>query len=314
MSNVSGLRECWSDIVVNERTLNIDDDNLDLKVSHLTSSLESHCFVKTDEHYSVIPNDIITDDVEETIYLEESEPNRVTENDIEEEDGPNQISEFDVIPEELIIHILSYVPLKELYLNVVLVCKRWKDLALSPILWQYLDINVTTRLTPRCLTNIICKHCSLLKRLDLRNQDQLCDEEILAIAKACPLLYDLTLSFCGEAAKAAKIFAKHCLNLHYLSMEGCNVTDDCLKNFANLPLKGLNVSHCMHISDEGMKSITSKCCNLKEINFDGVQWITDDAVFAIVQNCYQKLEKLWLDGDNLTDAGVKSIAKCKNLK
>lgn len=277
----------------------------------------------TNEQFTVTVHDS-QDDVEETIYLEETANNgtkslldeeRLAHCEIDQDQiQAKSLCYFDVIPSELTIKILSYIPLKELYLNVALVCKTWKDFALSPILWQHLDTQDTQLMTSECLTYIICKHCSLLKSLDLRYNDNICHLDMLAIAKACPLLQDLTLSFCGEIHRTVKIFAQNCLSLQHLNIEGSNITDNCLKHLAALPLKSLNVSHCIHLTDEGLKFITSSCKNLIAINFDGVQWITDSAVFVLVQNCYQTLERLWLDGDNLTDASVQAIAKCKKLK
>lgn len=278
MSNVSGLRKWWSDWA--------------LKSSNNTS----------------IPNRHPQVDVKETLHLQEGSENRGTNGSL----SPNL---FNDLPDELIVEILSFISLKELCLTIPLVCKKWKDFATSPFLWQHLDFNEIKYLTTEALYNIICMKCPLLKRLSLRCRSELSAYEMLNIAKACPLLQQLSLAFCGQInKKIVTMFAEYCPDLQDINLEGCDITDDCMSDLSVLPLIRISVSHCVQLSDDGLKTLATSCSYIQSINFDGIQWITDDAVHVMVEHCHRHLEKLWLDGANLTDNSIRAIASCINLK
>ncbi|XP_031562133.1 F-box/LRR-repeat protein 20-like isoform X2 [Actinia tenebrosa] len=222
---------------------------------------------------------------------------------------------FDDLPEELIMEIFSFISLKELCLTIPLVCKKWKDFAASPLLWQHLDFNEIKCLTTKALYNIICMKCPLLKRLSLKYRSELSAYEMLNIAKACPQLQQLSLAFCGQInEKIVTMFAEYFPDLQDINLEGCDITDGCINDLSILPLKRISVSHCVHLSNDSLKTIATSCSHLQSINFDGIQWITDDAVYVMVEYCHAHLEKLWLDGANLTDNSIQAIANCINLK
>lgn len=222
---------------------------------------------------------------------------------------------FNNLPEELILEILSFISLKELCFSIPLVCKKWKDFATSPFLWLHLDFNETKYLTTDSLYNIICIKCPLLKRLSLRCRNDLSACQMQDIAKASPLLQKLSLAFCSQIdRKIISTFTEYCPALQDINLEGCDITDDCMTDLSVLPLRRISVSHCVQLSDDGLKTLATSCIHIRSINFDGIQWITDDAIHVMVKHCHMHLEKLWLDGANLTDNSIQAIARCISLK
>ena len=50
---------------------------------------------------------------------------------------PRQRRPFDRMPESLLIHILSYLPAKDLLQSTQLLSKFWHSLSSEPVLWQW---------------------------------------------------------------------------------------------------------------------------------------------------------------------------------
>ncbi|XP_032223041.2 F-box/LRR-repeat protein 20 isoform X2 [Nematostella vectensis] len=226
-----------------------------------------------------------------------------------------QSNVFDLLPEEVILEILSYIPLKQLYTSIPFVSKQWYANAKNPLLWQKLTFEETKHLTLGCFMSIIESRCPLLKELSLKCRSDLCSLDFLTIAKSSPLLQKLSLAFCsqGNIRTALQSFTEFCPQLHSISLEGCDINHDCIHTLKNLCLKYLNVSHCTKLVDESLIDLSKQHPGLVSINFDGVQWITDNAVQVMVANCWSSLKYLWLDGANLSDDGIRLISRCPKL-
>ena len=108
---------------------------------------------------------------------------------------------------------------------------------------------------------------------------------------------------------------KSCTDLQSIDLEGCvNISDNSLIHFIGLPLESVLISYCNRISDDGGIFLVKNFVNLKKINFDGIQWITEDFVENLVELQSQTLESVILDGENMTDHAIALLSKCKNLK
>ncbi|EDO49740.1 predicted protein [Nematostella vectensis] len=227
-----------------------------------------------------------------------------------------QSNVFDLLPEEVILEILSYIPLKQLYTSIPFVSKQWYANAKNPLLWQKLTFEETKHLTLGCFMSIIESRCPLLKELSLKCRSDLCSLDFLTMAKSSPLLQKLSLAFCsqGNIRTALQSFTEFCPQLHSISLEGCDINHDCIHTLKNLCLKYLNVSHCTKLVDESLIDLSKQHPGLVSINFDGVQWITDNAVQVMVANCWSSLKYLWLDGANLSDDGIRLISRCPKLR
>jgi len=250
------------------------------------------------------------DDVEETIVLEEL-PEKQQPKSVE-----NEASPFDDLPEELILNIFSFLTLKELCKHVALVCKLWLYYSRCPLLWQRLSLLETSRITSlEELSEFIQSHCPLLKHLYLQPRTELTLHGCNILAQSTPHLQSLSLSFCDQITKETlNQFVTNCPALRDINLEGCDVTDRCLEGLEKLPLKKLNASHCSHLTDFGLMFLSTQCHQLCSLNFDGVQWITHEAISVLVENCQGRLKHLWLDGENMADFTVRLIAKCQHLK
>ncbi|KAL4565102.1 hypothetical protein LXL04_029186 [Taraxacum kok-saghyz] len=94
---------------------------------------------------------------------------------------------------------------------------------------------------------------------------------------------------------------KNCKHIVELNLSGCK----CLE----LP----DITRCIKITDGSLQHIMTKCSGLKSLNLYALSSFTDEA--------YKKLSLLgnlrFLDlcgAQNLSDEGLLSIAKCKNIR
>ncbi|XP_017769716.1 PREDICTED: uncharacterized F-box/LRR-repeat protein C02F5.7-like [Nicrophorus vespilloides] len=104
-------------------------------------------------------------------------------------DNPTQLND---LPNEVLLKIFSYIPVKELFYNIRPVCKRYKDLAMSPILWK--SIEVENEVPTTTLKQWI-KSAKLLKYLSLRHRhdiNSLAEE----VSKCCKNLESIKLQNC----------------------------------------------------------------------------------------------------------------------
>lgn len=265
--------------------------------------------LKEDDH----GDEFDDDDVEETIFLEEFLEKQSVE---EHKSVEHESSPFDILPEELILNIFSFLTLRELCKHVALVCKLWLYYSKCPILRQRLSLLENSRITSlEELSDFIQSNCPLLKHLYLQPKTELTLHGCCVLAQSCPHLQSLSLSFCDQITKETlNEFVTFCPNLRDINLEGCPVTDKCLEGLEKLPLRKLNASHCTHLTDYGLKFLSTEFHQLCSLNFDGVQWITHNAIAVLVANCRGRLEHLWLDGENMTDFTVQLISRCHHLK
>ena len=68
---------------------------------------------------------------------------------------------------ELLLHILSYIPIRTLMTVISQVCKRWYILASDPSLWRHLYVPAESSIDPHWLC-YVASRCPLLKSLSIR--------------------------------------------------------------------------------------------------------------------------------------------------
>lgn len=266
-------------------------------------ALEQNADIILDEHANKEFND---DNVEEIIVLEE-----VLRKQLSSEYN------FHDLPEELVLVIFSYLNLAELCKTAALVCKLWLHYSRSPVLRQKLSLSELTIPMNHFdeLRAVIVTHFPFLKHLYLQRRTKLTLVACRALARVCPHLQCLSLASCGPVTKEElDEFATFCPQLRDINLEECAVTDECIEVLAKLPLQRLNACHCTRLTDLGLKFLATDCHHLRSLNFDGVQWISEEAIAVLVENCKECIELLWLDGEDMTDASVKLISKCLHLK
>lgn len=140
----------------------------------------------------------------------------------------------------------------------------------------------------------IASHCHHLKELSTSDCFKVRDFSLKEIGKNAPGLKYLSVAKCPVSDTGIKYIGRHCVRLKYLNIRGCeaitdngvayvvqnclklrsidigkcDVTDSILHTIGiHCPqLKKLSIRGCTKLSDEGIKSIATQCCNLQYLN------------------------------------------------
>ena len=233
------------------------------------------------------------------------------------------VDDINYLPNEILVKIFSYITIKELLCTVRLICRRWCNISYDTNLWTTLAKDDIEELKNHSIHDIIHRlfcfnHCVhtlkylSLDRVDITHKKDLTCTFPLLIPNLCKL----SLAFCKLVDARIEILLERlsncCRNIHSLNLEECNIANDSLDYFHEHNITKLNVSYCNCLTDEFIYTISH--WNLKHLSIDGVQWINDKAVEHLLRTCQHSLEYLWLDGDNLTDEGLKMLRHCHKMK
>ena len=151
-----------------------------------------------------------------------------------------------------------------------------------------------------------------LKALNLQGCYQVSAEALLAVAKNCKLIEELTLSDCGAAVNNAVVcgFAENCVNLRVIVLARCeNVKGQALKAISNLShLEKLDLTGCKNISDMMLLPLTEvgKVPKLRNLVLTGSIRVTD-ATIAWISSKDHNIMLLACRGSSITRHGLQSV-------
>lgn len=141
------------------------------------------------------------------------------------------------------------------------------------------------------------------------------DPSVIALAKNCPKLQNLSLFSLEITDASVKEIANNCTDLISLSVSGCqNITDNGavhLTKLVNLSSLYLNQAK---ITDKSILYITSKCTRLRALSLNECSLLTDKAAVAIATwtHCLQSLS---MNKCGITVVGIKAIVeRCFDLR
>ncbi|MED6225378.1 hypothetical protein PIB30_093028 [Stylosanthes scabra] len=130
---------------------------------------------------------------------------------------------------------------------------------------------------------------SHLKFLYLAHNKWLDDGSVTMLASACPNLEIIDLAYCKRLSKGAIDILWRCCKIQrmYLARIGYDRPQFQFRvNFEVPTLFVVNLSSCS-ISDEELSLLSKSCYNLKELNLEYCDKITDNGVKQLVENCKQ---------------------------
>ena len=106
-------------------------------------------------------------------------------------------------------------------------------------------------------------------------------------------------------------YVTKCLNLEWLRIDESRIIDADLASLSRLSeLQTLGFTDCS-LTDVGMKTLMNSCRGLRELSIAGTH-LTDAAIPLFVD--LPALEVLVLDGQPITDEGLRELKRCKTLK
>ncbi|MBN3295264.1 AMN1 protein, partial [Amia calva] len=138
--------------------------------------------------------------------------------------------------------------------------------------------------------------CRQLKKICLNSMEENCynisSEGIKAIALTCPYLSEIMLwRCCSVTDEGIRALAHNCKLLQIVTLSGCSaITDAALLALGQncRLLRGISFS-ATQVTDEGVVGLATGVCSqsLKEIHMDRCQFLTDEAVEALLTRCPQ---------------------------
>ncbi|XP_066928403.1 F-box/LRR-repeat protein 2-like [Clytia hemisphaerica] len=224
--------------------------------------------------------------------------------------------QFNDLPDEVKLKVFSFFTKRELCSCVAPVCLSWFHLAKDPLFWTCIYKTDFEAVDSWLLIEVILAWCKQLHHLELDNRWDITEEGFEIIFKSCQKLKHLSLKFCKQVDdKILRMITRYEKQLNSIDLEGCSeICDNSLMNLIGLPLESISISYCNHVSDEGGLFLSRNFSDLKEFNLDGIQWITDDVVNELVIKHKRTLEKVMLDGENITDRSLVLLSKCNDLR
>ncbi|NWR43992.1 SKP2 protein, partial [Regulus satrapa] len=215
---------------------------------------------------------------------------------------------LDALPDELLLAIFAYLPLKDL-VKASVICKRWHQLAFDESLWQTLDLT-GRNLPPGVLGQLLPAGVTVFRC------PRICIGDPLFKTSNPLKMQQLDLSNCTISVADLHSILCRCEKLQNLSLEGLVLSDDIIKSIARNPrLKQLNLCGCSGFSAEALELMLSSCSELEALNLSWCEF-TAAHVKAAVNHITPKLIQLNLSGyrENLQIADVKTLLeRCRLL-
>ncbi|KAK3519566.1 hypothetical protein QTP86_029666 [Hemibagrus guttatus] len=213
---------------------------------------------------------------------------------------------LDYFPENILIEILSYLPVQELVRNAR-VCKRWRALIKDQRLWRTVDLSTWKRVTSRMLWTLLRQYlgrglCSLHLRGLLqssRGGSFLSEPWLQTLSSKCPRLRQLTLTHTDlRGLHSCSLLPP---SLQVLELRSCELPPGF---FTQNPLKLMQTDQ----TGSGKESQTScSGCVIEALILDNVPSFTDQHLKSL--SLWERLWRLELrDALRVTVAGLKGCA------
>ncbi|KAI3441434.1 uncharacterized protein J3R85_002345 [Psidium guajava] len=161
----------------------------------------------------------------------------------------------------------------------------------------------------------IGKSCSKLVELDLYRSAGISGLGILEVARGCPSLQMINVSYCNDITDTSLMSLSKCKRLNTLEIRGCPlITSLGLAAIAVRcrQLNKLDIKKCCNIDDAGMIPLAHFSQNLRQINLSYTS-VTDVGLLSLASiSCLQSITILHLNG--LTPSGLAAaLLACGGL-
>uniref|UniRef100_W5ND66 Protein AMN1 homolog n=2 Tax=Lepisosteus oculatus TaxID=7918 RepID=W5ND66_LEPOC len=126
----------------------------------------------------------------------------------------------------------------------------------------------------------VAASCPYLCEVELWRCRAVTDEGVLAVARNCKLLQVITLSGCVAITDAALLaLGRNCRLLHSISFAATQVTDDGVVGLVNgvcsQTLKEVHMDRCQFLTDQAVEAVLACCPQITILLFHGCPLVTD---------------------------------------
>lgn len=197
-------------------------------------------------------------------------------------ESDQQLWTFECLPIELVLKIFSYFSADELCRNIAPVCHRWRRYAHDPVLWQRVKLTLEAEIFGHDDSlRMLFSRATMLKHLTvvIRSCGRLTLDCLSCIfsSRDPALLTGLKL-ICFESVDllCLKSIVQLFSSLNSLSISGCALNEDIIEAIGQLSnVNALDISHCTHITEDGIIALVKGIRSLHSLNIDGIILITD---------------------------------------
>jgi hypothetical protein len=127
-------------------------------------------------------------------------------------------------------------------------------------------------------------------------------------------LSELNIEDCADVAVDGLQYLSRCSRLTSLAWKRSSITDAALEAIASIPaLRTLELDRCWLLTDAGLGHLMSKGVKLTKLILNSCPLITDMGVISLANQPDSQLETLDLSSLNLTDEGIKALARLRKL-
>ncbi|KAI3678189.1 hypothetical protein L6452_37473 [Arctium lappa] len=259
-----------------------------------------------------------------------------------------QVWNRETVPKVMnIISTRQRLPQPDLISLLLVSSSLHRTLVSSPSLWLVLDFHEMINAGDRLLAALALTRYRHVKQVNLEFAQDVEDKHLDILRNqfpgslqnlehlnlnGCQKVSDMGIEAITAASPSLKIFSiywnvrvtdvgishlvKSCKHIVDLNLSGCKgISDKSLQMLAEnyQHLESLDITRCIKITDGGLQHIMVKCSDLRSLNLYALSSFTDGA--------YKKLSLLghlrFLDlcgAQNISDEGLFSIAKCKNIR
>ena len=184
----------------------------------------------------------------------------------------------DFLPDEILLHIFSFLTPPGLCCHVATVCKRWHHLAYDPSLWTRLEVP-RSGISATQLREIVQRVSGSVRYLNVTGVRNLCNADMTAMVKHCPHLLHLHANFMDEVdATLTSTVLLSCCKLQFLNVAGCyNMNQEMMEQIvtkAGPALKGFNFKSCP-FGDDSLLLLMKHVVGVTHLNIDGMPWISE---------------------------------------
>jgi hypothetical protein len=161
----------------------------------------------------------------------------------------------------------------------------------------------------------LVQRCHLLDAICISDEYGVLTDEFLAeLARNCPLLADLELSFAHISQVSLDALATHSGHLHRVWLSSCSITfagSMCTSSFSALRVLGL---HDVGFNDASLDVLLSRSPALDNLSLFALELVTATGIKAVVRHCPRLRELLFCDQSCLDDAVLCEVIEFSHLR
>ena len=266
--------------------------------------------------------------------------------------NPNCSCLFSSLPQGVLVHIHSWLPLQEVITSCAQVCTRWKAASSSPILYKSVIFpELLYRQDLSLLHKILRSHGDVIEVLHIYKGRAVTDETLHLMSQYSRNIRSLTLTHLSLTSSHAldrllasllllrdinmlgsssltntslMILSKYNIRqliVSYTPLTNVGLVNAWVSNDKSRSIEVIDIRGCMYVKKEAIISMLRCCPNLKVLKLNGSGVIFSDSVAKTIAIHNTEVEVILADAMDtfsgnqaLTDAGLTSMLRaCRSM-